>query len=221
MVAVGGAADPVLGDRLISDAVIDYPLPCKVADRYLSMMLDERTCLNAMVQRDARYDGAFFIGVKTTGIYCRPVCKARMPRPKNVTFWPSAAAAESAGFRPCLRCRPEAAPFCPAWNGSRTTVDKAMRLIENGELDRGTLEELCERLGVGSRHLSRLFKQHLAASPGQVAKTQRTQRAKRLLDTSDQPLAAIAEQAGFASARRMHAAITALYGRPPSQLRGR
>lgn len=184
-------------------------------------MLDARTCEDAMRRRDPAYDGVFFVGVRTTGIYCRPVCVARMPRPENVVFYPSAAAAEQAGFRPCLRCRPETSPFCPAWKGSRTTVERALRLIEDGALDRDGVETLAGRLGVGARHLSRLFQRHLGAPPLQVAKTRRLQRAKRLLDESDLPMAEIAVRAGFPNARRMSAAFAALYGEPPSALRRR
>ena len=174
-----------------------------------------------MQRRDPDFDGRFFVGVRTTGIYCRPVCRARMPRRENVTFYPSAAAAERAGHRPCLRCRPETAPFCPAWKGSLTTVERALRLIDDGALDRAGLEALADRLGVSGRHLSRLFRQHLAASPVEVARTRRVQRAKRLLDETDLPIPELAARAGFASARRMSAAFAAVYQRPPSALRPR
>jgi len=174
-----------------------------------------------MQRRDPAFDGRFFVAVKTTRIYCRPVCKARMPKRENVRFYPTAAAAEQAGFRPCLRCRPESAPFCPAWKGSGATVERALRLIEQGALDRDSLESLAERLGVSARHVARLFRQHLDASPLQVAKTLRIQRAKRLLQETDLPVAEIAARAGFPSSRRMTAAFAELYRRPPSALRGR
>lgn len=172
-----------------------------------------------MLGKDAAFDGRFFVAVRTTSIYCRPVCRVRAPRLENVRFYPSAAAAERAGYRPCLRCRPETAPFCPAWNGTRTTVERALKLIEAGALDNGGVEALAGRLGVGARHLSRLFARHLDASPLQVAKTLRTQRAKRLLTETDLPTAEVAELAGFTSARRMTAAFADLYGRPPSAMR--
>jgi len=184
-------------------------------------MLDPQTCEAAMQRRDPAFDGRFFVAVKTTRIYCRPVCKARMPKRENVRFYPTAAAAEQAGFRPCLRCRPESAPFCPAWKGSGATVERALRLIEQGALDRDSLESLAERLGVSARHVARLFRQHLDASPLQVAKTLRIQRAKRLLQETDLPVAEIAARAGFPSSRRMAAAFTDVYRRPPSELRGR
>jgi AraC family transcriptional regulator of adaptative response / DNA-3-methyladenine glycosylase II len=174
-----------------------------------------------MRRRDASFDGLFFVAVKTTGIYCRPVCPARMPRRENITFYPSAAAAERAGYRPCLRCRPETAPFCPAWKGSRTTVERALRLIEDGALECDSVTVLADKLGLGVRQLNRLFAQHLDASPLQVARTLRVQRAKRLLTETTLGMNEVAQRAGFASARRMSAAFADLYGRPPSDLRPR
>jgi AraC family transcriptional regulator of adaptative response / DNA-3-methyladenine glycosylase II len=177
------------------------------------------THYEAFCRRDPTLDGVVFVAVKTTGIYCRPVCPARIPLARNVSFYPSAAAAERDGYRPCLRCRPETAPFCPAWKGTRTTVARALALIEAGALDGGNIDALAGRLGIGPRHLSRLFAEHLGASPTQIALTHRMQRAKRLLDDSDLPIGLIAERAGFSSARRMSAAFAQLYGRPPSSLR--
>jgi AraC family transcriptional regulator, regulatory protein of adaptative response / methylated-DNA-[protein]-cysteine methyltransferase len=145
-------------------------------------MLDHAECERARVGRDPTYDGRFFTGVRTTGIYCRPVCPVRPAHARNVTFFASAAAAEAAGFRPCLRCRPETAPFCPAWRGSRAIVERAARLIaEEGALDGegASVAILAERVGVGARHLARLFSRHLGASPSRVAKTASVQRAKR------------------------------------------
>jgi AraC family transcriptional regulator, regulatory protein of adaptative response / methylated-DNA-[protein]-cysteine methyltransferase len=184
-------------------------------------MRDAAAQYQALQRRDPRLDGIVFVAIRTTGIYCRPVCPARTPLARNVVFYPSAAAAERAGFRPCLRCRPETAPFCPAWKGTRTTVERALALIEAGALDRGSVGALAERLGIGARHLSRLFAEHLDASPLQVALSLRIQRAKRLLDGSDLPVASIAARAGFSSPRRMSAAFAELYGRPPSSLRRR
>jgi AraC family transcriptional regulator of adaptative response / DNA-3-methyladenine glycosylase II len=175
----------------------------------------------ALLRRDPALDGIVFVAVKTTGIYCRPVCPARTPFARNVVFYPSAAAAERAGFRPCLRCRPETAPFCPAWKGTRTTVERALALIEAGALDRDDIAALAEKLGVGPRHLSRLFANHLDASPLQVAQTLRIQRAKRLLTGTDLSIPLIADRAGFSSPRRMSAAFTRLYRRPPSAFRKR
>jgi AraC family transcriptional regulator of adaptative response / DNA-3-methyladenine glycosylase II len=182
-------------------------------------MLDFAAQYDAFRRRDPAWDGVVFVAVKTTGIYCRPVCPARTPLSRNVTFYRSAAAAERAGFRPCLRCRPETVPFCPAWKGTRTTVERALTLIESGALDNGKVDQLAQRLGVGSRHLSRLFAEHLDASPLQVALSLRVRRAKRLLDDTDLPIRLISERAGFSSARRLNAAFTRLYGRPPSAIR--
>jgi len=182
-------------------------------------MLDFDTCEAARRRRDPAFDGRFFIAVKTTGIYCRPVCPVKQPLTRNVSYFPSAAAAERAGYRPCLRCRPETAPFCPAWKGSQVTVERALQLIRDGALDGGGVEDLAERLGVGPRHLSRLFERHVGASPLQTAKTLRIQRAKRLLNETDLPMAEIAVRAGFGSVRRFNAAFAQLYGRPPSALR--
>jgi AraC family transcriptional regulator of adaptative response/methylated-DNA-[protein]-cysteine methyltransferase len=184
-------------------------------------MLDPQECERARVNRDSRYDGRFFTGVRTTGIYCRPVCPVRPAQARNVSFYPSAAAAEAAGFRPCLRCRPEAAPFSPAWKGSRTTVERALRLINGGALDGSGVEVLADRLGIGTRHLSRLFHKHLGASPIQVAKTARVQRAKRLLDETDLSMAQIAMRAGFGSLRRFNAVFAEVYGWPPTEIRKR
>jgi AraC family transcriptional regulator of adaptative response/methylated-DNA-[protein]-cysteine methyltransferase len=142
----------------------------------------------------------------------------RPARAANVRFYPTAAAAEAADPRPCLRCRPETAPFCPAWNGSRTTAERALRLIEDGALDEegATVEALAARVGVGARHLSRLFARHVGASPMQVARTARVQRAKRLLDGTDLPMAQIALHAGFGSLRRFNAGFAEVYRRSPT-----
>jgi AraC family transcriptional regulator, regulatory protein of adaptative response / DNA-3-methyladenine glycosylase II len=123
----------------------------------LVMLLDHDHCYAISSAKDARYDGLFFIGVKTTGIYCRPICPARTPKSSNVIFYPSAAAAQEAGFRPCLRCRPETAPDTPAWKGTSATIGRALRLIEEGGLDDNGVEHLAMRLGLGDRQLRRLF----------------------------------------------------------------
>lgn len=184
-------------------------------------MFDVTTLYQGLQRRDPALDGVVFIAVKTTGIYCRPVCRARTPLARNIEFYPRAAAAERAGYRPCLRCRPETAPFCPAWKGTRTTVERALALIKAGTLDRNSVEALAQKLGIGSRHLSRLFVEHLDAPPLQVALSLRIQRAKRLLDDIDLSIALIASRAGFSSTRRMRAAFAQLYGRSPSALRKR
>ncbi len=185
-----------------------------------ALALDPEVCERARLARDARFDGRFFIGVVTTGIFCRPICPVRPPKPQNVRFYPTAAAAAEAGFRPCLRCRPEAAPGSPAWFGTAATVSRGLRLIADGALDGdGTVEDLAERLGVGSRHLSRLFRKHLGASPRAVAGTRRLLFAKKLINETDLPLAQIALSSGFRSIRRFNAAFRNSYGCPPSALR--
>ena len=183
------------------------------------MELDPGTCYRAMASRDARFDGRFFVTVLTTGIYCRPICPAPNPRPENCRFVASAAAAEEAGFRPCLRCRPETSPGTPAWSGTSATVSRGLRLIAEGALDTGGVEQLAGRLGVGTRHLRRLFATHLGASPVAVAQTQRVQLGKRLIDETDFPMSEVAYSAGFASVRRFNEAIARTYGRPPRALR--
>ena len=173
----------------------------------------------ARLSRDARFDGKFFVGVRTTGIYCRPICPAVPPKSENVSFFPSAAAASEAGFRPCLRCRPECAPGTPAWNGTCTTVRRGLRLIATGALDEGSIEHLAERLGVTSRHLRRLFAEHVGASPLAVAHTQRLQFAKRLIDQTALPLSDVARAAGYGSVRRFNDTFKRTYGRTPRELR--
>jgi AraC family transcriptional regulator of adaptative response / DNA-3-methyladenine glycosylase II len=186
---------------------------------YHSGMLDFAAQYEAFQRRDPAWDGLVFVAVKTTGVYCRPVCPARTPLARNVRFYRSAASAQRAGYRACLRCRPEAAPFCPAWRGTRTTVDRALALIEAGALDRGNVGALADRLGVGVRHLSRLFGQHVGTSPLQVAASRRVRRAERLLEDSSLAIAVVARRAGFSSARRMRAAFERLHGRSPAEFR--
>lgn len=173
----------------------------------------------ARLSRDARFDGQFFVGVRTTGIYCRPICPAVAPKTENVTFYPSAAAACEAGFRPCLRCRPECAPGTPAWSGTSTTVRRGLRLISSGALEDGSIERLADRLGVTSRHLRRLFTKHLGASPLAVAHTQRLHFAKRLIDQTSLPLNQVASAAGYGSVRRFNDTFKKTYGRTPRDLR--
>ncbi|MGB5335909.1 MAG: Ada metal-binding domain-containing protein, partial [Woeseiaceae bacterium] len=158
----------------------------------------------ARLSRDPRFDGRFFIGVKTTGIYCRPICPANVPKSENVVFYRTAASAGEAGFRPCLRCRPECAPGTAAWAGTSTTVKRGLRLIAEGALDDGNVEQLAERLGVTSRHLRRLFNKHLGASPLAVAHTQRLHFAKNLIDQTSLTMSDISVAAGFGSVRRFN-----------------
>ncbi|HEX7046192.1 MAG TPA: AlkA N-terminal domain-containing protein [Gammaproteobacteria bacterium] len=182
-------------------------------------MPDPEICERARHARDLRFDGRFFIAVKSTGIYCRPVCPAPTARAANVTYFPTAAASAEAGYRPCLRCRPEAAPGTPAWQGTSTTVARGLRLIGEGALDRGSVDDLAERLGVTSRHLSRLFREHLGASPVTVAQTRRLQFAKRLIDESALSFSDVALAAGFGSLRRFNHTVRETWGRSPGELR--
>jgi AraC family transcriptional regulator, regulatory protein of adaptative response / DNA-3-methyladenine glycosylase II len=181
--------------------------------------LSLETYQRARSTRDARFDGKFFIGVLTTGIYCRPICPAQAPKEKNIRYFPTAAAAAEAGLRPCLRCRPETSPGTPAWMGSSTTVSRALRLIGECALDDSGVEELAQRLGLSSRQLRRLFQQHLGASPITVAQTRRVHFAKRLMDETGLPLAEIAFASGFRSVRQFNDVFRTLYGRPPRELR--
>ena len=173
----------------------------------------------ARLSRDARFDGRFYVGVRTTGIYCRPICPANAPKSENVTFYSTAAAASEAGYRPCLRCRPECAPGTPAWAGTSTTVQRGLRLIAEGALDDGNVERLADRLGVTSRHLRRLFTKHVGASPLAVAHTQRLHFAKRLIDQTALSMQDVSVAAGFGSIRRFNDTFRKTYGRTPRELR--
>jgi AraC family transcriptional regulator of adaptative response / DNA-3-methyladenine glycosylase II len=185
------------------------------------MDLDHAACYRALQARDRRFDGRLYVAVRTTGIYCRPICPARTPKAANVRFFASAAAAAEAGFRPCLRCRPEVSPDLASWNGTSTTVARALRLIEAGALDDQDLESLATRLGVGSRHLRRLFAHHLGASPLAVLQTRRVHLAKQLLHETQLPMIQVALAAGFGSVRRFNETFKTLFGRPPTSLRRR
>ena len=183
------------------------------------MALDASTCYRALAARDARFDGRFFTGVTTTGIYCRPVCPARTPRRENVRFFPCAAAAEKEGFRACRRCRPDAAPGTPAWAGTSATVARALRLISDGILDERPVEALSGRLGVGERHLRRLFRHELGASPAEIAATRRVHFARRLLRETELPVADVAFSAGFGSIRRFNEAFREAFDSTPGVYR--
>jgi AraC family transcriptional regulator, regulatory protein of adaptative response / DNA-3-methyladenine glycosylase II len=183
------------------------------------MSFDPRICSQARLSRDARFDGRFFIGVKSTRIYCRPICPVRTVKEENVRYFPTAAAAAEAGYRPCLRCRPESSPGTPAWLGTSTTVSRALRLISESALEDTGVDVLAARLGIGSRQLRRLFVRHLGASPITVAKTRRLHFAKKLIDETNLPMGQIALASGFGSVRRFNAAFRSTYDRTPSQIR--
>jgi AraC family transcriptional regulator of adaptative response / DNA-3-methyladenine glycosylase II len=184
-------------------------------------LLDHRTCYRALQSRDARFDGHVFVACTSTGIYCRPICPARTPKFENCRFFASAAAAQEAGFRPCLRCRPETAPDLGAWRGTSNTVSRALSLIEHGALDgeHADVEALAERLGVGGRQLRRLFQRHLGASPIAVAQTRRVLFAKQLLHDTRLPMTEVALASGFSSVRRFNDTFRNLFRRPPRALR--
>jgi AraC family transcriptional regulator of adaptative response / DNA-3-methyladenine glycosylase II len=185
-------------------------------------LLDRDACYRAVQCRDPRFDGRLFVGVVSTGIYCRPVCPARTPKLDNCRFFNSAAAAQEAGLRPCLRCRPESAPDLASWRGTSNTVARALGLIARGALDGegAGVDDLAARLGVGGRQLRRLFKQHLGASPVAVSQTRRVLFAKQLIHETDLPMTEVALAAGFGSVRRFNETFHDLFGRPPSALRG-
>lgn len=183
------------------------------------MDMDRTACYRAISTRDARFDGRLFVGVRTTGIYCRPICPARTPKFEKVSFHASAAAAQEAGFRPCLRCRPEVSPELAFWRGSSNTVSRALALIESGGLDDDDVEGLADRLGVGGRQLRRLFRQHVGASPIAVAQTRRVLLAKQLIHETSLPMAEVALASGFQSIRRFNETFRDLFGRPPAALR--
>jgi AraC family transcriptional regulator of adaptative response / DNA-3-methyladenine glycosylase II len=183
------------------------------------MDLDVDACYRAFRARDPRFDGRLFGGVSTTRIYCRPICPAPMPKRENMTFYATAAAAQEAGFRPCLRCRPETAPEFAAWRGTSNTVSRALALIDRGALDEGGIDQLAERLGVGERQLRRLFRQHLGASPVSVAQTRRVLLAKQLIHETHLPMAEVALASGFGSIRRFNETFQRLFDRPPRALR--
>jgi AraC family transcriptional regulator of adaptative response / DNA-3-methyladenine glycosylase II len=185
------------------------------------MKLDPAVCYRAVLARDARYDGRFFTCVKTTGIYCRPICPARPPRLENCRFVPTAAAAQEAGFRSCLRCRPESSPDLDAWRGTSATVSRAHKLIEGGALDDGDVASLAERLGIGERQLRRLFRQHIGAAPVTVAQTRRVLLAKQLIHQTDLSMIQVALASGFGSVRRFNETFQQLYRRPPREFRRR
>lgn len=178
-------------------------------------------CYRAVLARDARYDGRFFTCVRTTGIYCRPICPARPPKFENCRFVPTAAAAQEAGFRPCLRCHPECSPDVDAWRGTAATVSRALKLIEAGTLDANDVGSLAERLGIGERQLRRLFRKHVGAAPVAVAQSHRVLLAKQLIHQTDLSMIEVALASGFGSVRRFNEVFQRLYQRPPRELRSR
>jgi AraC family transcriptional regulator of adaptative response / DNA-3-methyladenine glycosylase II len=184
------------------------------------MELSDADCYRALASRDRRFESRFVVAVLTTGVYCIPGCPAPLPRRRNVRFLPSAAAAEVAGFRPCLRCRPDARPGSPARAGTRSTVSRALALIDAEGLP-GGVERLAERLGVGSRHLRRLFREQVGTTPAAVARTRRAHFARQLIEQTRLPMTRIALSAGFASLRTFNTALRQSFHTSPRELRGR
>nr|WP_251976911.1 AlkA N-terminal domain-containing protein [Salinicola sp. S1-1-2] len=184
-------------------------------------MLDPQQCRQARLSRDARFDGHFFIGVETTGIFCRPICPATLPQERNVRYFDSAVAAAGAGFRPCLRCRPDSAPESPAWQGPATTLQRALRLIDDGALQHDSLGALCERLGIGERYLRQLFQNRFGVSPKTYALYRQCLFAKQLLHQTTLPITDIAHASGFGSVRRFNDAFQRQMSLTPSAIRRR
>ena len=182
-------------------------------------MLNPEVCQKARLSRDARFDGKFFTAVKTTGLYCRSICPATTPKEENVTYFPSAIDAANAGYRPCLRCRPDSAPGSPAWKGINTTLERAIRLIGEGALQAGSLQTLVERLGISDRYLRQLFDKHLGVSPKTFALYQQCLFAKQLLHQTKLPITQIALASGFNSVRRFNDCFKTQIGLAPSQVR--
>lgn len=180
---------------------------------------DPAVCWPAFYSRDARFDGRIFAGVVTTKIYCRSICPVPFAKPNNIVWFASAAAAEAEGFQPCRRCRPQAAPGTPAWQGTSAIVSRALKLILEGSLDSGNVDQLAERVGIGSRQLRRLFVQHMGASPIKIAITRRVHFARTLIEETALPITDIAMSAGFQSIRQFNHAIQSTYGQSPKRLR--
>jgi AraC family transcriptional regulator of adaptative response / DNA-3-methyladenine glycosylase II len=176
-------------------------------------------CWQAAYSRDARFDGRFFAGAATTRVYCRSICPVPFAKPNNILWFATAAAAEAAGFRPCRRCRSAASPGTPAWLGTSAVVSRALRLIAEGALDSGNIEDLAGRVGLGSRHLRRLFVEHLGASPIRIAVTRRVHFARNLIEETDLPITELAGYAGFRSIRMFNHAMRANTGESPTELR--
>jgi AraC family transcriptional regulator of adaptative response / DNA-3-methyladenine glycosylase II len=182
---------------------------------------DFERCYRFMSSRDPRYDGFFFVGVTSTGIYCRPSCPARLPARRNIRLFPTAAAAQIAGFRACKRCEPDAAPGSPAWNRRADVAGRAVRLIADGIVDREGVPGLAARLGFSERQLNRILVAEVGAGPIQLARAQRAQAARTLIESTDLGLAEVALAAGFGSVRQFNDTIRAIYARTPGELRRR
>ncbi|WDE11555.1 AlkA N-terminal domain-containing protein [Thalassomonas haliotis] len=182
-------------------------------------MLNPETCQKARLSRDPRFDGKFFTAVKTTGIYCRTICPVSPPKEENVCYYATAIEAANAGFRPCLRCRPDSAPGSPAWKGVNTTLERAIKLVDEGALQTGDLPGLAERLGISDRYLRELFKKHLGTSPKTYAQYQQCLFAKQLLQQTKLPVTQVALASGFSSIRRFNDCFLSQLKLTPSKMR--
>jgi AraC family transcriptional regulator, regulatory protein of adaptative response / DNA-3-methyladenine glycosylase II len=206
----------VRGDRQVRFP----PAPVTALGLNWGMTLESDTCYRAVAARDPRFDGRFFTGVTSTGVYCRPICPSRTPARENMRFFPHQGAAEAAGFRACRRCRPEASPGSPDWNTRRDLVARAVRLISDGYVDEHGIGGLARRLAVTERHLHRLVVAELGTGPLTLARTVRLQTARRLLIETSVPITEIAFASGFSSVRQFNASFQESYRQPPSALRG-
>jgi AraC family transcriptional regulator, regulatory protein of adaptative response / DNA-3-methyladenine glycosylase II len=184
-----------------------------------NLELDPAFCWQAVYSRDRRFDGRFFAGITTTGVYCRSICPVSFGAPNNVRWFHSAATAETAGFRPCKRCRPDTSPGSSAWFGTWAVVSHAVKLISQGALNDSNLEHLADRVGIGSRHLRRLFQRHLGASPLKIARSHRVQIARNLIAETDLSAREIARCTGFLSIRQFNHSVKTSFGRSPTELR--
>src|SRR5689334_15339460 len=182
---------------------------------------DFEACYRAIKSRDRRFDGVFYTAVRTTGIYCRPSCPARTPAPAHVSFHPTAAAAQAAGYRACRRCLPDATPGSPDWDVAADAAGRAMRLIADGVVERDGVDGLAARVGYTPRHLHRLLSAELGAGPLALARARRAQNARILIETTAMPFADVASAAGFASIRQFNDTVREVYASTPTQLRGR
>ena len=184
------------------------------------MILDDEQCYRAAQSRDSRFDGCFITAVRTTGIYCRPSCPAMTPKRHNVEFFVTAAAAQQHGYRACKRCRPDASPGSPEWNVRADVVGRAMRLIADGLVDREGVGGLAARLNYSERQINRLLTIELGAGPLALARAQRAQTARTLIETTSMPITQIAFAAGFASVRQFNDTIREVFASSPTELRG-
>src|SRR3954452_2042534 len=219
---------PPIGGRVLHHRVRKPPVssPGRCHARAMTTVLergqlDAEHCYRAVTSRDPRFDGWFVTAVRSTGIYCRPPCPARTPLPRTVSFHSTAAAAQAAGFRACRRCRPDAVPGSPEWDVRADVVARAMRLVADGEVERAGVPGLAARLGYSERQLHRLIVGELGVGPLALARAQRAQTARLLIETTDLPMADVAFAAGFASIRQFNETVREVFGTTPSGLRSK